>query len=396
MGLFSFSKKKPKRDVALCLDIGSANIGASLIALYPGTIIQPEVISSSRKDIPFTDELNFDDFLIAMTKTLHLVLLDIHKKAKGVPEKAFVVLASPWYASETKKIHYSKDTPFTFTKEIWDALLKDEVKHFEDEHMSKYKHIGDHARLLEKKNIKVYLNGYDTENPVGKKTKTLDLSLYLSMSPLSILSLIHTKIQSVFAIDKIRFSSFLYASFVVFRDMISESKDFICIDVGGEVTDIAIIKDDAIVDSVSFPLGKNALIRSLSKSLKVSPPDVLSLFALYSSGRCEDKIKNKIESALAKIQSEWLSHFQKGLMTMKGELEVPNAVFITADKDVGEWFRMAVENDEFGQYALSERKFNAILIDGSILNRYVTWNGELESDPFIMLETIFISRNKIL
>lgn len=388
-----FSIKKKEKLVAI-FDIGSSSVSGAL-ALIPDKKSDgiPKIIHTAHSEIPFQENLDFDRFLHLMLKSLEETAIKMAKGNRAVPKKVFCFLASPWCATQTRVISHSRNTPFMFTEKMAAELIEKELKAFENSELKKYADVGSAAEIIESKNIEISLNGYKTAKPFGKYAHEVEMTLFVSMSPKTILDLVEEKIHTFFHVSGIHFHSFVFSSFVAVRDMFPENDDFLLADIGGEITDISMVKNDVISESASFPYGKNFLIRRISSSLNKLPAEALSLLSIYVAGKLESSMVRKMEGALKKARNEWLAHFQESLSGLSSAF-LPETVFLTADKDVSPWFAETIAKEEFSQYSQTRNKFNVILLEASSLRRFCKNKDGVERDPFLMLESIFINRIK--
>ena len=67
--------------------------------------------------------------------------------------------------------------------------------------------MGDSLRLIELKNIKIALNGYETISPLNKKAKELEMTIFVSMSEEEVCKKIEDTIAKKFHFKNIKFST---------------------------------------------------------------------------------------------------------------------------------------------------------------------------------------------
>ena len=388
MGLFS---KKPTKDLIAVFDIGSSSVGAALF--YKDGTSSPEIIFTVREAIPTTEKLEFDRFLDVTLKALESVAKTISLSGLGVPKQTHCVLSSPWYASQTRVINLEKNVPFVFTDKLADSLIQKEIALFEEQHITPHEGTAKKARMIEFKNMKTSLNGYVTAKPIGEKAKKVEMVLFISMSPEYVLQKFEESIGRHLHPKNIKFSSLVIACFAVARDMFIIRENFLLIDIGGEITDISMIKKDILRESISFPLGRNFLFRSLSEGLGgQSIDDAKSLISLYKEGHIEDTMKTKVDAVLAKAKADWLKQFQTSLIALSNDISIPSTIFLTADEEVTDWFIETIKTEQFNQYTLTESKFKIIVLNTVMLHGIATFKDNVMRDRFIILESIYIDR----
>ena len=145
-----------------------------------------------------------------------------------------------------------------------DELIKKEIKLFEGEYIQKYGNSDNEFRVIELKNIKMTLNGYETSDSLDKKTKELEIIIFISICGEQVLAKIEDTIGQYFHFKQMKFSSFALSFFTIARDAYSKQEDFLLAHIGGEMTDIYMVKKNSLRESISFPLGCNFLARGVA------------------------------------------------------------------------------------------------------------------------------------
>ena len=391
MGIFSglFSRTK-KDELALVFDVGSSSVGGALFEITESRI--PRIIFSIREPILLEKQIDFDRFLFLTVKSLEIVAEKISKSGQGAPKKIFVTLSSPWYASQTRIIGLQKDIPFIFTKKFADGLIDKEINLFEEEYLKKYAHPKDTVRSVEIKNIKTTLNGYETTKPFNQKAKEFEMTIFVSISPEQVLGKIEQAINKYFHLKDIKFFSFVMSSFVVARDIFTHQENFLLIDLGGEVTDIAMIKNNALRESISYPSGSNFLIRGVASSLKCTLEEAKSFISLYKDGHAVGSVAKKLEPILSELKKSWLQKFQESLANLSNDISIPTNIFLAVDKEFYDFFSEIIKTEQFNQYTLTESKFEVTFLGTETLSGIATFKGSVTRDPFLALEAIYINR----
>ena len=384
-----FSKSKKKDDLVLVFDIGSASVGGALFYIQENSI--PNIIYSIRETIPLEKEINFDRFLSLTLKSLEIVAGKICLAGLGAPNKIFCTLLSPWYASQTRAINFSKNTPFILSSKFADGLIQNEIKLFEDEYVFNAQEKND-ISLIELKNMKVLLNGYDTPEPLGQKDKELEMTLFVSMSSEQVLNKIKETVGRHFHSKKMKFVSFVLASFSVVREMFAHQDSFLLVDIGGEITDISMIKKDILHDSVSFPIGMNYMTRKVASTLNCTLDEARSYISLYKDKHMIELIGKKFEPIVQKLKADWLKNFQESLAGLANNLSIPSNIFLTVDKNLSDFFSEIIKKEEFSQYHLTDSKFKVVFLGTQTLHGQAVFGENVIRDPALTLESIYINR----
>ncbi len=388
MSIFPWNKEKNK--LVLVFDIGSSSVGGALFwTQKSGT---PKIAFSTREPIILEEKIKIERFLYLMTKSLEIVVHRIHKSNIGAPEQIFCVLSSPWHASQTRIIRLEKNTPFLFTSKLALDLIQKEISFFEEEYLEKYPDMKNPVRSIEFKNTKIMLNGYETTKPLDQKTKELEMTLFISISPEQVLKNIEKTIKRHFHIPDIKFSSLMMASFAVMRDMYADQDNFLLVDIGGEVTDISMVKNDILRESISFPLGINSIIRGVASALKSPLYEAKSLISLFKDNHATGSAVKNVGPAIDKLKNEWLVKFQESLSNLSKDISLPATIFLLVDEEMSDFFSEIIRTEQFSQYTLTESKFKIVFLGASIFHGMATFKEDVVRDPVLIIDTIYIDR----
>lgn len=386
MGFFS---KKKKDELVLVFDIGSSSVGGAFFMMKENG--SPEIIYSFRESIIVLEELEINSFLTNTLKALKIVVAQMCLKGIGKPEKIFCVLSLPWFHPETRIIKYSKDESFVFNHKLVNSLIEKEVESVVKSYNQDVKN--QTIIPIEMKTMGVSLNGYEIENPENQKAKELELFTFYSLSEKDFLDKVEEEIQKHFHYKTIKFSSFLISSFTVARDMFVNYDRFLLINIGGELTELSLIKKQKIKDNLSFPMGCNFILRGLAKNLNLDIKEARNYLLMYKDNHLSDKANPKIEENINILKNEWLKNFQNSLNNLSGDVSLPATVFITVDQDLAPFFSEIIKGDQLNQYSLTEDKFKIIFLSTEALHGIVTFrNNDFKKDSLLIIESIYINR----
>lgn len=388
MGIFSSAKSKD--ELVLVFDIGSSSVGGALFLTQSSGI--PKIIFSIVEPIKLEEGIEISRFLSLMLQSLDAVVNKVYSAKLGAPSKCFCVLSSPWYTSQTRIINYSKNTPFIFNTKLADELIQKEIKIFEEENLEKYKNVGNAVRSIELKNIKTTLNGYEISAPLNQKTKELEMVVFVAISGEQILNGVENTIAKHFNFHQIKFSSFAMASFSAVRDMNHQKSDFLLADIAGEITDISMIKNNVLRESISFPIGRNFFIRGVASGLGCSLDEAKSLISLFKDEHADKSLVQNIAPIMDKLKTEWLKKFQESLAHLSHDISVPATIFIALDNDLSKFFYQTIKTEQFSQYSLTESKFEVIFLNSEFLHGTASFEDKVIRDPFLIVDSIYVNR----
>jgi len=367
---------KNKHEFSLVLDIGSASVGVALIEVKANSK-KPTLHSTVRVPVALSEKPTFDVFLPKIIGFLEkALLLKLKKKKVASIKNAYCFYASPWYDANTNKVQIHKSYPVEITKHFIENILSDEKKNFLEGVSS------DEDYFTEQKVIDVRLNGYKTNAPIGKKAMDIDMSVFLSAIPKRVVDSVEKMIEKHLHVKHIYHHSFPLASYSSLIDIFPLENTFAVIDVTGEITDMYFVRDDVLKTIHSFPSGRNLLIRKVAEAFDVSVELAVSYLDLYFSGDAEEKFNNQMEAATKSVKEEWDIYCKNGMGEICGDEPIPDKVFLMIDDDVRSMFKKIAES----QIA------NIVSLDKETLKEFCECKNVVDTDPFLILESLFVHK----
>ena len=394
-----FRDKHKSTAPVIIFDIRSGSIGAALITFKTGGV--PTVLHSIRTPISFQKEIRPDLFLKRMLGTLEGVALELEQKGiakldRGLfgPKKIgqiLCVFSSPWYTSQNKILTIERKKSFTVSTDFIGKMLSKAKKHFEKsvEENEATKHIRN-PQVIESNVIYTTLNGYKTSNPYGRKANSVEIAVFFSLISCDVSKMVTEVFEKVFNTREISFHSFALTSFSVIRDIFHAEENFLIMDISGEITDISLIREGVLLETVSFPIGKFSMLRRIAYALKTIPEEAHSLVRLHFESK--RKGTPAVEKELEAAEKEWQSMLGQALTDLSEGILLPKTVFLTVDSDLGEWFRCIISGYALGQESFTAGPFSVVTLNGTKFHKYYDVRKGVESDSFLGLETLFFHK----
>ncbi len=388
----------PAPKITLIYDIGSSTIGAALVTLEKNK--RPIVHYTVRRPIAFQKQVEPEKLIFAkknaLKETTEIILksgistlkVDLHKNIKI--HDIYCVLGAPWYVSKTAIIKVEKPESFEIDKNSVDIL----IEHQEEEFKKSLQKEGlDRLTILEKKIVHAKADGYAVQILSGRKMKTLELSIFLSLSENKVLSHIKEVLHPFFSFKKIHFHSFPLAYFSTARDMFPQISDFLSVDIRGELTEVSLVQRGVLVETVSFPLGRHSLIRMFAEKLKFTPEVALSFLKLYISGKIERDMKLEMQKVVDLVEKDWRVTFDSALAEISTKTLIPNRIFVASDFDIGNLYASWIKTEKIDRLGIAS-DFHVEYIDETYFAKALLWSKRSIHDSFLALSILFI--NKII
>src|SRR3989344_4812127 len=258
-----FPRLKKEKNI-LVFDIGSSSVNASLLLKKENEI--PVFLSFSHLRLPLLENPDFTHIERHARKAVKEIAEDVGKKnRKKMPDLIYMVLSAPWYFSETKNVKIQRRETFEVTEELVNKIMEDELELFNRKAREKFEDSSD-IEILEKEKMRFIVNGYPIENPYGKETNRLELSIYLSAARRS------------------------------------------------------------FVKNIAW--GANLVIRRVASSLNIGLGEALSFFTAQSWGDIKEATDKKLSSSSLGVCSEWQTFLGESLSLLGREHPLPQTLVV--------------------------------------------------------------------
>ncbi|MDP1625021.1 MAG: hypothetical protein Q8L64_04600 [bacterium] len=386
--MFSFFSSQTELEAVF--DIGSSSVRGGLVRKEKGKA--PHIEFTVREAIPFPIDLTPKRFFQAMISALDRANTAVVKASAGrrVRRVAYA-FSSPWSATQTKVATIERPEPFVLTKAIADEVISQAEKTFEAEALHTTPDgVADRLVTMERRVIQVLLNGYPVTEPYGKKARRADISFFTSIVPKAVIDKVFETSMKAHHPKGTSAYSFPLVAFSLLRDIHHDLDDFIFLDVGGELTDVSAVKNGLIVESASFPLGFNFLIRSVSKAFAMSPEQSESLLRLHFEEHGDDNLAKKLEPVLIAASKEWANALHGLLTRLSDAMSLPQKLFLIVGSDLVRFFVESAKDEKVAQLGLEEVPFSVTLLNADKLKGHVTFAPNTRKDPLIAMITAFL------
>lgn len=377
------SKKKIESEVVGVIDIGSARVSGALINNWP------KMVNEASEAVEWQEIPDWDRFQAGIEQSLRMVVKKLAKGRYKKPEEIFVFLSAPFFIGSTKIIKTKDKSPFEITPPFLAGLVKKDIYSFDR---------GQKGNLvrLENEIMTIKLDGYPAKEPLGQMACEVELAHWQSEGHVAITDRLKEIIEAEFPEVKINFNSFAYATYAVFSELLPD-KNWILVDTGNELTDLIVIKDGYLAEHVSFPIGKNTLIRSVAKTLQTIPAETESILNRYASSRINKLLKSRLELAFDQISPEWISKLNESLGLILETTILPETFYIFGDEPSDKIFADFIKNGDFSQVSVSHNPPKVYYIDKPLheaLLRIIGKNSSTVTNSFLLVEALFCAMIK--
>ena len=184
------------------------------------------------------------------------------------------------------------------------------------------------VRLINSAIVSLLIDGYKISNPIGFKGSDVVIQFYTAFAPL-----IHVAaIEKVCAELNLDLLTVAVEPFAVCRACLGDDLDSnfsgIVMDIGGGTTDIAVVEDGGVEGTKMFSIGGRSFTHQIAESLGVDFETAENYKLDYDTTKLDDRVKAKVETAISRNLSVWLTGVQVALEEFDSAGSLPRNVML--------------------------------------------------------------------
>lgn len=324
----------------------------------------------------------------------------LHESIRGVPLRTIhILLSSPWYFSQTRIVTIQREKPFVIEHAFLKENLKEEKERFINAAQNQFSLTKERYAVIEMAFMKIRMNGYEVNNFLHKTAKEITLDMYMSVSSQDFISHLRHFLETHFSPRDIVFHTTPFLFFKTLKQawpygenelLFDIDKGMLAVDIGGEITDITVIRKGIIEETFSFGKGIHFIIRRLASAFGVSPADALSLFHLWDRGEIESRKKEKIDAIIRNAVDEWKTLLRNVLRDASHGLLLPSSLLLLGEGASFSGFAKAFADEQSKEYILENKTFDVVALSPSFFRSScegpgALFLGETQTAPLYML-----------
>ncbi len=260
-------------------------------------------------------------------------LVQVEDQAGERAELTVVGIAGELIKGNTTTVNYTRKNP---NKPITEAEMQEIIKKVQQKSGEVAKktvalETGNdnvEVRLINSAIVSLSIDGYKISNPIGFKGSDIIIQFYTAFAPL-----IHVAaIEKVCAELNLDLLTVAVEPFAVCRaclgDDLSSNFSGIVMDIGGGTTDIAVVEDGGVEGTKMFGIGGRSFTHQIAESLGVDFETAEEYKLNYDTGKLDDRIKSKVETAISRNLSVWTTGVQVALEDFNNIGSLPRKVLL--------------------------------------------------------------------
>lgn len=362
-----FSHRSEGKPVCIA-DIGDGSVSVALVLLAKDA---PAHVIVSMREMLTPEERPKAQACTAILGLLESVTTKLlaHPSAKAyaTPRAIYAAVHAPWTSFRTRETE-EKTEPRVITKSIISALAQQALTEKASETVP-----------LEAGVLHVFLNGYPTGEPLGKRATSIRVVAFDS----TIDATMKTGITDIFGKLLPGRVPVLYSGMrsllVTMQAHMPDLAQCIVIDVGGIATSCAVVRKDALTDTASIPEGLSTILRRIAPT--ALPEETLSLMRMLASETCSTSACTALKEKIALSEPELVRLFGENFAVLSAKRRLPNKALLSAPAELSPWLESFFSRIDFSQFTTTTQPLQVESLSPEHLTDVITW------EPGIVQET---------
>ena len=269
----------------------------------------------------------------AVVNVCEEALMKVEEQAGERAELTVVGIAGELIQGNTTTVNYSRKNP---NKPITDSEMNEIIKKVQQKSGEVAKktvalETGNEnveVRLINSAIVSLTIDGYKISNPIGFKGSDIVIQFYTAFAPL-----IHVAaIEKVCAELNLDLLTVAVEPFAVCRaclgDDLESSFSGIVMDIGGGTTDVAVIDDGGVEGTKMFGIGGRSFTHQIAEAMGVDFDTAENYKLDYDTGKLDDRVKSKVETAISRNLSVWLTGVEVALEEFNNVGSLPRNIML--------------------------------------------------------------------
>ena len=269
----------------------------------------------------------------AVVATCEEALVQVEDQAGERAELTVVGIAGELIKGNTTTVRYSRENP---NRPITEAEMNEIIKKVQQKSGAvaqktvaiETDNDNVEVRLINSAIISLTIDGYKISNPIGFKGSDVKIQFYTAFAPM-----IHVAaIEKVCAELNLDLLTVAVEPFAVCRACLGDDLDStfsgIVMDIGGGTTDIAVVDDGGVEGTKMFSIGGRSFTHQIEEALGVDFDTAEAYKLKYDSNQLDDQLKAKVEAALSRNLSVWLTGVEVALEEFHSVGSLPRDILL--------------------------------------------------------------------
>lgn len=340
--MFRLSGKQRGRIFAVA-DVGNGSVAIGIVAVP--TRGPAHLLSAHRAALPAGERENDATSAAIVSLTAETAEKALAAYGGNVPA-AYAIIHSPWSRSKTARAEKTLEADTKLDKNTIGALA----------HSALESEPGlDRENTIEAGIIRVELNGYPTEKPLGKRAHNLAASVLITTCDKKVKDGVSAALSRVFSCPPPKLRSDTRALLSVIRESSLLPKESLILNMTYEATNTLVVRKGVVTETAFIPEGSSSIVRRIGGDKL--PEETMTLIRLLALDQCEDAACEATRAAMAKVESDIVKEFGEMFGRLSAARRLPNRLLLLTHDELSPWLVRFFSRIDFAQFTVTTRPF---------------------------------------
>lgn len=353
-----------QKGTVLVVDVDDASVGVALVNLGD----KATVMQSVRANLPVEERTpdHSATAVIGLLEETAQKLIQTYSAGAGAAPiiASYAIIRSPWTRFRTAQAEEVYQQPIVIRESTIESLAKKALQAPSDL---------DPANRLESGVVHVYLNGYVTNDPVGKRVTRAMVTAYESDVKPEVKSAIENALLKILPGRVPTLRSSMCALLSVIGEHLPELHRSVIIDVGSSSTHCAVVLKEAVTQTAVIPEGLQSVIAKVAGG--ALPEEVLTQLRMLANDTCANEACKALKDSLARIEPDLAKEFGESFAKLASNRRLPNTAMLSAPAEIAPWLAGFFSRIDFAQFTTTLQPLSIELLTADHLTDAVLWNG---------------------
>lgn len=347
-------RRKPQEKAIIALDIGTESVKAILFTVEEKQSMSGEVIGKrgiikgvGKVHQRLGDLQNSITDIASVVRNAKEAITIASQEAGLQPHQIVMGIAGEYVKGATSTMTYKREDSESKINvtELRNIVHKLQWKSFAEVRKALSEETGYpeiDVKLINSSIVNIRIDKYKVTNPMGFQGKEVQMSIFNAFAPLGHYDALQTIADEL----ELELLSIISEPFALSRCLEFEEGELsaIFIDVGGTVTDIAIVNSGSIIGTKMFGIGGRTFTKRLSVELNISFKEAETLKWAYSADKLEQKSKKIIRNIINDDIEVWLEGVVLGISEFKQLNSLPSRILLSGGGTYLSEFKSTLNN----------------------------------------------------
>jgi len=337
--ILKFFKRKPQEKAIIALDLGTENVKVVLFTVEQKQSMSGEIIGKrgiikgvGKVHQRLGDMKNTITDIASVIRNAKEAIRIASQEAGIQPQLLVMGIAGEFVKGATSTMSHKREDPDSKINigELRNIVHKLQWKAFADVRRQLSEETGFpeiDVKLIHSSIVDIRIDKYRVTNPLGFQGKEVQMSIFNSFAPL----VHYGALQNIADGLGLELLSITSEPFALSRCFDFEEGELsaIFIDVGGSVTDIAVVENSTVVGTKMFGIGGRTFTKRLSMELNISFEEAEKLKYAYTADKLEPKSKKIISQIINEDVEVWLEGVVLSMSEFKQIETLPSKILLS-------------------------------------------------------------------